>query len=448
MKPELKKRLDAARAKHAAQIKALADLKAAQELKDKGATTVGVTDPDLVAKIKGLETTVRDLEAAQRARPSQTTVSVEEPTAKNFSFTKALVATSDRRFGGKELSIFDSKGWEDSPNELAVLRKGWMGKYAPGAKTWAEAETMTKAMSFMDTSSAGGLVPVTLMTEIIGLNRSQDCVSALGISEKTGLVGNVEWNRRISGTTFRPISENPSSSPTVDDLAYTKIQLSPKEFVGFCKLSNKLKAQAGSVIETEIRDDLGGAWVESRNSNVLAGTGVGGYPLGVINRPTGSGQGLMNTVATFTTLAAAIPKLWSMVSAIREDKNAIDGLKWALHPNDWYDLVRAGEAQTTAAAAGTAFRPLFQQGDPAKGVTAALCGYPVVLCDEMTEGTMVLGDWKMVYLGTWSGVSLAMSDQAGTAFEYNQTWVRMIYDTDVAIAKPSALCTGTSVAFA
>lgn len=448
MKPELKKQLDAALARkreHEAKLAAMA-AKAANPTATEGTMTVGVTSPDLAAQIKGLEVTVRELEAAQRARPgSVTAVEVKEPTAAEFSFARALLATGDRRQGGRELSIFDAKGWEDSPNELAVLRKGWMQKYAPKARTWGEAEVVAKAMSFMDTASAGGLVPVSLMSEIVPLNRSLDAVTALGVSQKTGLVGNVEWNRRISGTTFRPLTENPSAAPTVDDLSYTKVQLTPREFVGFCKLSNTLKNQAGSVIESEIRADLGGAYVESRNSNLLIGTGVGGYPLGVALRTTGSGQGNMNTVDfTSTALAAAFPKFWNMRAAIREDKNDVTGLKWAMHPNDWSDIVRGGAASTTSAPSGTAYPPLFGAGDPSKGVPPMLIGFPVVECDELTEGTIILGEWSMAYMGSWAGVSLAMSDQAGTSFEYNQTWVRMIYDTDVAVAKPSAFCTGTT----
>lgn len=400
------------------------------------------------AAVEVLTKRVDDLSSQMRERPAAAapvSVEVDAPTAKNVMFSKILLKTSARSVGGQGLNIFDAKGWEDAPNELAVLRRGWMAKYAPKARTWGEADAVAKAMSFQDTASAGGIVPVELMTEIIGLNRSMDALSQLGVSEKTGLVGTVEWNRRISGTTFRPIAENPSSSPTVDDLAYTKIQLTPREFVGFCKMSNTLRNQAGSVIEAEIREDLGGAYIESRNSNVLAGSGIGGYPLGVINRTTGSGQSNMNTVSfSGDALAAALIKLWSMKAAIREDKNPTTGLKWAFHPNDWHDLTRAGTAThggTTVS--GTAFPPLFAQG-PGGSVAEVLCGYPVVLCDDLTEGTIVLGDWRHVYVGGWAGVQMAISDTAGTAFEYNQTWVRMIYDTDVAIAKPSALCTGTS----
>lgn len=440
------KKLAEARAKLDAATKALADMTA--KAANPGATTVtvGVTSPELAAQIAGMQKTIGELEAAQRARPvagAAATVEVPTPTAKNVSFAKMLLKT-DRRRGGQGLTIFDAKGWEDAPNELAALRKGAMDKHAPHAKTWAEAEPVVKAMSFQDTASAGGLVPVTLMSEIVPPNRSKDLLPSLGVSVKSGLRGVVEWNRRISGTTFRPVSENPSSAPTADDLAYTKIQLTPREFIGFCKLSNKLMQQAGSVIESEIRDDLGGAWLESRNSNVLAGTGVGGYPLGILARTTGTTQSTVQTVAVSGDIAAVWPKLWNMRAAIRVLKNDVTNLKFAMHPTDWSDVCRVTSASTTSAAAGTAYPPLFNAGDPSKGVAPMLIGYPVVECDELTEGTIILGDFSQVYWGEWSGVSLAMSDVAGNAFEYNQTYVRMIYDCDVAIAKPSALCTGTS----
>lgn len=455
MKPEQEAAIKAANARLKAAQDRLDALKASKEAAAVAATktaaetvTVGAISPEVAAKIETLEKSVRDLESANRARPNTAEVKkveVKEVDAKHFSLVKFLRAVSPVHVGGMGLHIFDAKGWEGSENELSVARRGWMDKHTPGAGTWGEANAIAKAMSFQDTASAGGIVPVALMSEIIGLNRSMDVLPKLGVTVKSGLTGNVEWNRRISGTTFRPIAENPSSSPTVDDLAYTKIQLTPREFVGFCKLSNKLRNQAGSVIEAEVRDDLGGAWVESRNSNLLAGTGVGGYPLGIINRDTGSGQSLMNTESfSGAALAAAWPKLWNMRALIRADKNDVGGLKFAMHPNDWSDICRGGAASTTSAAAGTAYPPLFNAGDPSKGVAPMLIGFPVVECDELTEGTILLGDFSQVFWGEWTGVGLAMSDTAGTSFEYNQTWVRMIYDCDVAVAKPSALCTGTT----
>lgn len=443
MKPEQQKALDAAKARAKAAQEKIDALSAHEKT-----GTVGAIAPEVAAQIKTLETQVRDLESQVRERPVAPTlakVETPEPTAKNFSFVKALRATGPKRLGGRELNIFDAKGWEDSPAELAALRKGWMDRHTPNAKTWGEAEIVAKAMSFQDTASAGGLVPVTLMSEIIPLNRSMDVIAKLGVSVKSGLTGNVEWNRRIAGTTFRPLAENPSSSPTVDDLSYTKIALTPREFVGFCKLSNKLMGQAGTVIESEVREDLGGAWVESRNANLLAGSGTGGYPLGIINRTTGSTQQTMQTVSfSGAEIAAAWLKFWNMRAAIRVLKNDVGNLKFAMHPTDWSDVCRAGAATTTAAAANTAYPPLFNAGDPSKSVAPMLIGYPVVECDELTEGTIILGDFSHAYWGEWSGVGLAMSDTAGTSFEYNQTWIRMIYDCDVAIAKPSAFCTGTT----
>lgn len=442
---EREKKIAEARAKLDAATKALADMTA--KAANPGATTVttGVTSPELAAQIAGMQKTITELEAAQRARPVATaTVEVPEPTVKDFSFAKIL-EKQDARAGRTPASIFDAKAWDDAPNELAVLRKGWMQRYAPKAKTWGEAEIVAKAMSFADTASAGGLVPTSYMSEIVPINRSTDVIAALGVATKTGLRGPVEFNARISGTTFRPQSENPGTNPTTDDLAYAKISMTPKTFIGVCKLSNQLLGQAGSVIEAEIRDDLGGAYIESKNSNLLVGTGVGGYPLGVTNRTTGSGQNLMNTQSLSGALAVVLPLLREMRVLIRLDKNRVEGLKWAMNPADWSDIERAGSAITTSAPAGTVYPPIFTMGDPSKGTTSTLIGYPVVECDDLTAGTIVLGDWSRAYWGEWLGVSLAMSDQAGDAFLQNQTFVRMIYDCDVAVAKPSAFCLGTSL---
>lgn len=445
-------KIKAAQAKLDAAAKALAEMTA--KAANPGATTVttGVTSPELAAQIAGLQKTVSELEAAQRARPVATTATVDTaPDKKTFSFAKTI----QRLMSGAKVT--DAKGWEGAETELHFLRQGVVERI--GAKTWAEAETvidnpvLAKALSLGNAAQIGGLIPVTLMSELVPLNRSQYILDQLGVRRMTGLTGNIEWNRQATGASFAWTGENPGSNFTESDQTLVKINLSPKEAVGVTRLSNRLLNQSPAAVESFVRMDLSEGAARTEQIAYLRGTGTGGQPQGLLNLPTGTGLTNVNTASLAGSAGIAIQGFIALLSLIAEDGNPIGSQRIVLHPNDWFDMLKAVRAEAaslpTVAVSGTtnaaAFLPLFS-GDPSKGLPGTLHGYPVYITTDMTEGTALIGDLSTTVIGQWSGMSLAMSDVAENAFLRNQTLVRMIFDMDVAALQPSALATGTSLA--
>ncbi len=446
MKPELKARLDAARAKKAQHEATLAEM-SAKAAQGGNSEAVTVTAEAFAA----MQKTIREVEAAQRARPVAGATVDTTPDRKSFSFARLL----QKLAGGARVT--ESKGWEDAPTELHFVRQGIVERI--GAKSWAEAETVLsnpvtcKALSLGNAAQVGGLIPVTLMDELVPLNRSQYVLDSLGIRQMTGLTGNVEFNRQASGATFAWTGENPGSNFTESDQTLVKINLSPKEAVGVTRMSNRLLNQAPAAIESFVRADLGEGALRTKQIAYLRGTGTSGQPLGLLNLPTGTGVANVNTASLAGSAGIAIQGVVALLSLIAEDGNAIGSQRIVMHPNDWFDMLKAVRAEAaslpTVAVSGTtnaaAFLPLFS-GDPSKGLPGTLHGYPVFVTTDMTEGTLLIGDFSTTVIGSWAGMSLAMSDVAENAFLRNQTLVRLIFDMDVAALQPSALATGTSLA--
>lgn len=434
----LEERLAALRAKHATRtvVKAATTSVAAPDGEDGDDG-----DATEAPQVKALTGRIKLLEEQVRARPSLPKVEVIQPNGKNFSFVRTLIKSQ------QGLTVFDAKGWEDAPNELAVLRQGLVEKF--GAASWGDVEAVMrlKALSLSSTVSAGGLIPHTLMQEIIPQNRSQLFLDALGVRRLPGLVGSpVEWNRKTGGVTFRPLGENPGANATADDLTYTQVQVTPHEFIGLVETSNRLLNMNPGLVESEIRSDLGEGYERAQQIQLLTGSGIGGNCRGLFNRDTGTGLGNVNTLSfSGDAIAAALPKFWALRAMLAEDNNPTNALKWLMHPNDLHDIQKAGAASTTSAPAGTAYPPLFTAGDPSKGIPDMVYGMPVVTSTDCTEGTIALGHWPNIGVASWSGAAIAMSSEAGNFFHRGQTGIRLIFDMDVALWQPSSFATGTTV---
>jgi HK97 family phage major capsid protein len=67
-----------------------------------------------------------------------------------------------------------------------------------------------------------------------------------------------------------------------------------------------------------------------------------------------------------------------------------------------------------------------------------LLGFPFqtttqIAVDANTETQMYFGQWQDVVVGQRKTLEIVASNEAGTAFEYDQTWIRAILRLDVVL---------------
>jgi HK97 family phage major capsid protein len=62
-----------------------------------------------------------------------------------------------------------------------------------------------------------------------------------------------------------------------------------------------------------------------------------------------------------------------------------------------------------------------------------------------TQSEVYFGNWADLIIGMWGGMQLKASEEAGTAFATNQTWIRAIMDVDCGIRRAESFAIGTSV---
>lgn len=396
--------------------------------------------PDAV-RMKMLEDTVKQLETQVRERiPSgqqqnHRVEQTDEQVIKNASLARVVQKLL------KRCDPTDPEQWKDCPNEYGLFVIGSREKAA------SKYDVRSKALALGNTASLGAIIPQTLMTEIIPLLRSKYVIPALGVQVRDGLKGYpVTWNRHDTAATFAWVGENPASNFTASDQAMGQINLVPHEAVGLTDVSNRLLVQDPGAVESFIRADLGEGALRTKQIALIRGTGVGGQPQGVNAYPTGTSGATINTISLSGAVQVVMPLLVDMLAAIEARNLDSSMAKWLMHPNDWNDLCTTQVALYNASTvqAGTAL-PYFFAGDPSKGIPPMLLGRPVITTTDQTEGTVTLGIWEMAILGSWSGMEIAVSNEAGNRFDRNQTGIRLVLDADVALWQPGAFTTGTSL---
>lgn len=353
-------------------------------------------------KVKALEKRIEYLE--EQLKKWKVPGLEEEMAKRDFSLAKALRGIA---FGD----------WEGAEFEKEVIF-----------------ETTKRKDLAAGTPSAGGyLVPTQYIPQLIEMLRAEAVVIRAGATVLDGLSGSpVEIPKQTGGATVYWVGENTAITPS--DAGFGQIQLTPKTVAALMKVSNRLIRLANPSIETVIRRDFAQAVALEIDIQALRGDGVGGKPTGVANI-TGINTVEIGTDGGDFTFDHAIDMEFALM-----EKNALKGsLAFITHPAVIRKLSKMK-------ATGT--------GDYMRWVEALkdgkLVGYNYYTTTQiptnLTKGTgtnlteVYFANWQELIIAQWTGVEIAVSNTAGTAFEANQTWFRIVQDVDVGIRHPESFC--------
>jgi hypothetical protein len=229
-----------------------------------------------------------------------------------------------------------------------------------------------------------------------------------------------------------------------------QLSLNPKGLASMVKLSNRLLALAQPSAEALVRNDMAMQMAEALDLAALRGTGVAGQPLGISNTP-----GISTVDFSLGAAAAGYvtnpgwEQMYDMEGKLA-DNNALRGsVGFAFHPSVKRNLSKVRADGATADNG---------QGDfilnPATDARITqLLGYPFATTTQIPvnlgagsdETEAYMANWADLIIANWVGMTLLASQEAGTAFATNQTWVRMITDVDVAVRRPESFVLGTGI---
>lgn len=319
------------------------------------------------------------------------------------------------------------------------------GLDAPSA--WADAgferevglEARKRALSYGTDSAGGYAVPEQYLAELIDLLRAKTVVMELGATEMSDLKGSpLKIPRLASGAAGAWVAENGTIS--AEDQTFEEVSLEPHQAAAMTKMSNRLVMLSSPSAEAIVRNDLMAALARLIDLAALRGTGASNQPTGIAN----------TSGVTALTLSGDldIDALYDTIYEIELDNADAGSLGWCFHPRTLNQLrkLRAGGSTTTDG-------PYLLQPDPAKSVSGTLAGFPYRTTTQIPidlgtagdETELYFGNWKDLLVARWGGIEIRASQDAGTAFEANQTWVRAIAEVDIGVRHPESFAVMDSI---
>lgn len=328
-----------------------------------------------------------------------------------------FIDEAERRSGGEPVNGGDGLAdLEKRVSLLDVLRSQMEGRALNGAAAEysqeAERRTGRKAqgafvpLSLLETrtnttSSASEIVPtVHRADQYIGPLREALVARRLGVRVLTGLRGNLSIPKYGSGLETGWVAEG--GAVPDGDMSFDSVTLGPKHVGGKTEMSRQLIQQSSPEIEQLVRDDLAFLIAKQIDRAIIAGSGTGNEPLGVLNY-AGKQTGSLSSL-TWANVLAFAQKL--------EDEEIFGG-SWLTTGTGKTILAstlkEAGLPGYLLEGGRMADRPL--------SVTRAL--------EDDSNGTpIILGDFSQVLLGVWSELDVLVNPFAEPAYSRGGVVVR------------------------
>lgn len=375
---------------------------------------------------------VAEIKALISAGESRTSAQIEDLNAKHAEALAALRADLEK--GQRAFSVPGSAEHTEKGEGYSVLRA--MRAVQTGDKSLAKmevemnAEIQSKAMSFGVDTTGGFLVPAEVTGQVIELLYANSIVAELGATRLDNLSSApVPIPRVTGGTTAYWGGE--ASSITTSDMAFDQLLLNPHDLFAMTVLSEKLLRLGGNAsLEAMVRMDMAMAMALKIDHAALAGTGVSGIPIGILNA-----SGVQTTTLTDP---GTYNEYVEFISKVR-GANALRGsLGWAMSNEDMTELEQIADTDRGTANGSSQIhmrrRLLSESGD-------AVLGYPAKVSTQLADGQVIFGNWADQIIAQWGPIQLAMTNAVG--FATAQTHMRALTWADVGVRHGASFCRPT-----
>ena len=338
----------------------------------------------------------------------------------------------ERRSTGTPITGDAAGNLESRVSVLDVIRAGMEGRAlsGPAAEMHAELERrhgtakhggiLVPLSAFEKRANTTTTAPDLIATQhradqYIGPLRDSLLVRALGVRTLTGLVGNVSIPKAGAGLSAGWVTEGQALPES--EMDFESVTLTPHHVGGITEMSRQLIQQSAPSIEGLVREDLSFAVASAIDRAIIAGTGTGGQPLGIIGR---------TSVQT-----APLPESWADVLALEEMLAALN-----VSPTGWYTSPAVLAGLRNILKAPTA-------GSEYIATSARIGELPVASSNAAPVDTAIVGDWSQVLLGQWGAVEVLVNPFAEGPYRRGGVLVRAFATVDVAVRHEQAFVVAT-----
>lgn len=374
---------------------------------------------ELKTEIAGLDKKIERAETLANAERSAPAILVNghgdgnfETRARDFSITRALVASLPRDLGGGNVDA----GFEREISQEVARRSGrkFEGIAVPD-ECLVEQRTLTTA------GDAASLYPTVHRPDLfIDMLRSRLITGRLGATVLNGLVGDNDIPKQIGSSTAQWVGEE--GEITATDADFDDVHLRPKTVGAITSFSRRTLINAQPSVEMLVRRDLAAVVARAIDRAAILGTGAGNMPLGVVNT---------SGVHSLTLAGPTWDQVTDFAASIESDDADVGTMGWAMTPK------AAKVFRTTLKVSGDASGGfLMDSRDSLDGFTVARTtalpdsdgGSP-----EQEDSTVIFGAWNQLLVGYWSGLDLLVNPYEGAAYSRGRVLVRAMRDCDVAV---------------
>lgn len=355
-----------------------------------------------------------------------------------------IAELKSKGFKGPGFSGVAVPGAEDG---FQLCRALWAIKSGDWSKAGYEYEVMAataekngvdvariKAASLQNDATLGNLVPTNVMNEMIPLLRSRLILGEIGVRMLSGMSGSpVEMNRESAEGTGYWVGEN--ATITASDQSTERISLRPHKAAALTQISNTLLRAGGVGVEAFVRQSLVNTLARVIQVAFFEGTGSTAQPLGISNQ---LGVQAKTSIGTPTVV-----DLQQMMDALRRANvdMGVPSVRWVMHPAGLAALEQIAASDTTQRMGA----PILSRGDPTQGIAPRILGLPYATTTDITSTDIYLARWDSTLLADWGPMEVALTSEAGTAFQSDQTWIRVIQEVDVNVTQPTAVVHGSGL---
>lgn len=356
------------------------------------------------APTAGVQQGERDLPRFMNQPNSLRELGVSDKEAADYSLMRAINAAADNEW--------DKAGLE---REISVAIADKVKKEARGFFVPHEILQRTLAARTMEKQTVGKggeLVAADLrVDQFIDILRNEALVASLGARILSGLVGDVDLPKKVSGAGFAWIKEGANAPLT--DMDLTTLRLSPKTIAGGIPVTRKLRKQASLSVEAMIVQDLTEGLAVALDYAMLSGSGIDDEPLGLLNQ-----TGLAGLTYSDTMTWADVVKLETLVRAKNARKNALSYLT---------SVTQDGHAKTAEKFAGTG-KTIADNG--------RTNGYALNSTNQMPDDAWLFGDFSQLVCGMWGVMDL--KPDTATLAGSDGLILRVFQDADVGVRRPES----------
>ena len=352
----------------------------------------------------------------------------------------------------------DAEGNVPQINLLKLIR-GLSMRDSPDDVRWEDAELekriamesdeVARTMGMGAVGTGGALVPTQYLAEqFIEALHARSVVEQLGATVLDGLQGSpVEIARMASDITAEWVDEN--AEKPEKDLTFEKLSLTPHEVAAFARVSNRLVMLGNPSIMTLLNNDMTRAIAGALDIAALRGTGAGAQPIGITNTPGINTHTITGDVGNGAT--PHLDDLYDMLYELEVDDADMGRMGWAIHPRTFNTLRK----QRSDSGAGAGTGQFLLQPDVTAPYRGTMIGFPFRMTTRipinLTKGgsadcsELLFGNWEDLLIARWGTLEVRTSQEAGTAFRYNQTWIRASLLADVGVRHPESFCLADGV---